>query len=68
MSLGVILVLIGFAMAWSGYSAGWKMDHYYELRARGKSVKEYNYHVLFRQIWWIPVIIGIIVLLVFWRG
>jgi hypothetical protein len=65
MSLGVILVLIGLVMAWSGYSAKWNMERFVELRARGIDVKEYGYHVFFRQIWWIPVIIGIIILLVF---
>lgn len=65
MSLGVILVLIGLAMAWSGFSAKLKMEHFVELRTRGVEVKEYGYHVFFRQIWWIPIAIGVLIYFVF---
>ena len=65
MSLGTILVLIGLAMAWSGFSAKWKMAHFVELHARGIQVKEYGYHVFFRQIWWIPTVIGVLIFVVF---
>jgi hypothetical protein len=65
MTLGTILVLIGLSMAWSGFSAKWKMEHFVELRARGIEVKEYGYHVFFRQIWWIPTGIGVLLLIFF---
>ncbi len=58
MTLGIILVLVGLSMAWSGFSAKWKMEHFAELYARGIIAKEYGFHVLFRKIWWIPVAIG----------
>jgi len=56
MLVGIILILLGIIMAWSGYSAKWNMEHYLELRARGVDAREYNYHILFRQIWWISII------------
>ena len=65
MTLGTISLLIGLAMAWSGFSAKWKMQHFDELYARGIIVKEYGYHVFFRQIWWIPTGIGILLFIIF---
>jgi len=60
MDLGTILIVVGLFMAWSGFSAKQRMDHYGELAVRGVKVDpEYGYHVLFRKVWWIPVGIGI---------
>lgn len=64
MTLGAILVLMGLAMAWSGFSVKWKMEHYFELYARGIVVREYGYHVLFRKTWWIPTAIGVLLLII----
>lgn len=59
-SLGVILILVGLLMARSGFAAAWRMKNYFELKARGLPVDgEYGYHVLFRKLWWIPLGIGI---------
>ena len=65
MTLGTILVLIGLLMAWSGFSAKWKMEHFAELYARGITAKEYGYHVFFRKIWWIPIAIGVLLIVAF---
>jgi hypothetical protein len=57
MTLGILLILIGLSMAWSGFAARWRMNHYIRLSV---SDAEYGYHVLFRKIWWIPVGISIV--------
>ena len=65
MTLGIILLLIGISMAWSGFSAKWKMEHFAELYVRGIIAKEYGYHVFFRKIWWIPTLIGGVLVVAF---
>lgn len=61
MKLGIILIVSGLLMAWSGFRAKYAMDHYLELSIRGINFVEYGYHVLFRKIWFIMVIIGLII-------
>lgn len=71
MTLGTILVLIGLSMAWSGFSVKLKMKQYIDslekitrenpallLHTRLEIPREYGYHALFRYIWWIPTVIG----------
>ena len=61
-TFGIILILIGLSMGWSGFAAKWRMDHYVRLTV---SDAEFGYHILFRQIWWIPVGIGILLVVLF---
>lgn len=54
-TFGVILILIGLFMAWSGFAARWRMKNLQRITIE---TGEYGYHVLFRKIWWIPVGLG----------
>ena len=56
MNIGIVLVIIGLFMAWSGFSMGWKTKNL--VRAR-----EYGYHVVFRKTWWVPIVIGILLII-----
>jgi hypothetical protein len=56
-TLGIILILIGLSIGWSGFAARWRMNHYSRLSVGDA---EFGFHVLFRQIWWILVGIGIL--------
>lgn len=61
-TFGIILILIGLSMGWSGFAAKWRMDHYVRLTV---SDAEYGYHILFRKIWWVPVGVGILLVVFF---
>jgi hypothetical protein len=61
-TFGIILILIGLSMGWSGFAAKWRMDHYVRITV---SDAEFGYHILFRKIWWIPVGIGILLVVLF---
>jgi hypothetical protein len=73
MTLGIILILIGLSMAWSGFSVKWKYKQYINTlekitrenpallrHTRLEIPREYGYHSLFRQTWWIPTVIGFV--------
>lgn len=73
MTFGTILILIGLAMAWSGFSVKWKHKQYIDTlekitrenpallqHTRLEIPREYGYHGFFRQIWWIPTVIGVV--------
>ena len=65
------LIIIGLAMAWSGFSARARMKAWERQFQAGmfqpgltpRPPAEYNYHVWFRTVWWIPVVIGLLVLI-----
>lgn len=57
--IGVILILIGLLMAWSGFAARWRMKNLQRITVE---TGEYGYHVLFRKIWWLPVGLGVLLL------
>lgn len=76
MTFGVISILIGLSMAWSGFSIKWKMTQYENTlekiirenpallpHTRLELPLEYGYHDLFRRIWWIPTVIGTVAVL-----
>jgi hypothetical protein len=77
MTFGIISVLIGFLMAWSGYSVKLRIKQYEDTLekiarenpaliqyTRLEVPLEYGYHGFFRQIWWIPVVIGTVTILI----
>lgn len=53
---GVVLIFIGLLMAWSGFAARWRMKNSQKITVE---TGEYGYHVLFRRIWWLPVVLGV---------
>ncbi|MBT7324988.1 MAG: hypothetical protein HN855_07520 [Anaerolineae bacterium] len=62
---GIILVLVGFGMARSGFSMQAESNRYDKLVQRGivsPVPQEYNYHVLFRKIWWVPLGVGLVLI------
>lgn len=65
---GIILMLIGLGMAWSGFSMQNKVNRFNEMVKRGilgPFPQEYGYHRIFRGYFWIPLGIGIILILLF---
>jgi hypothetical protein len=76
MMFGVISILIGLSMAWSGFSVKWKIKQYIDtlekitrenpallLYTHLEVPLEYGYHDFFRKIWWIPTTVGAITVL-----
>jgi hypothetical protein len=57
----VILIALGLWMGYSGYMAAWRIKHSYELHQRGIEAIEYNYHIVLRWIWWIPIVIALLI-------
>ena len=64
--LGVVLIVIGIAMAWSGYSMDANKKRYDKLLNRGvlsPSPREYGFHSRFKAYWWIPLVIGLLLII-----
>jgi len=63
-NLGLILFLIGLAMAGSGFSARWQeknRSRYNDWQVQMGDEK--NYHAVFRKTWWIPMGLGLVIVI-----